>query len=247
VNSNNFYVDGNLVLSGDHPGGLPAIIGTNFRIGTSTANENFTGGLDEVLITSTALTQGQILSLYTSGAVNNGASSLPTTTPVTIASGGSLDLNGEAQQIASLSDGAPGSGGAIFNSSPTATAVLTISSTGGSTTFSGIIDGSAGTLGLVMAGSGTQVLSGTNTFTGGTTVNSGTLIVNNVAGLLDNSNLYVGDPMLLPLLPAAVVPAAASAVAPVPEPGTVGLLAAGVAAAALAVRSRKRSKKVVKH
>jgi fibronectin-binding autotransporter adhesin len=88
-----------------------------------------------------------------------------------------LDVFGNNQQVASLSDGAPG-GGAIINSSLMAS-VLTISASGGSTTFSGAIQG-GGTLGaisLVIGGSGIQVLSGSNTYTGPTAVNGGELVV----------------------------------------------------------------------
>ena len=110
--------------------------------------------------------------------VGNPGTGLPAGSPVTIAKGATLDLDGEMQQIASLSDYRPGSGGgSIINSHSGAGSVLTLSPTGGSTTFSGMIQG-GGTLGaisLVMNGSGTQVLAGSNTYTGGTTVNQGVL------------------------------------------------------------------------
>ena len=58
-----------------------------------------------------------------------------------------------------------------------AASVLTLSPTGGSTTFSGLIlgGGTLGTISLVMNGGGMQVLAGTNTYTGGTTISSGVL------------------------------------------------------------------------
>ena len=103
---------------------------------------------------------------------------LPISTPVTVASGATLDLGG-SQTVASLSDAMPGMGGIIQNSG-TSPSTLTLSATGGSTTFSGVIAGGVplGSISLVMSGSGLQVLSGSNTYTGGTTVGGGTLAVN---------------------------------------------------------------------
>ena len=102
-----------------------------------------------------------------------------------------------------------------------------------------------------------QTLSGTDTYTGGTNVNGGKLIFTNAAGILAGSNLYVGDPNLLSLFPAPVVPGLANDLpiaaqsadvqangttppAPVPEPGTVALLATGAAVAAHRWRRRRR-------
>ena len=124
-----------------------------------------------------------------------GNNMLPTGTALTISSGGTLDLLGGRQTIASLSDGTPGAGGSIVSSNTASTAVLTLSASGGSTVFSGTIDGTQGPISLVMSGSGTQevagsilgpgslalstpaalILSGTNSFTGGTLVAGGTL------------------------------------------------------------------------
>ncbi len=104
---------------------------------------------------------------------------LPVTTPVSVASGATLDLTGGTQQVASLSDATPGQGGTIQNSATYSASILTLATTGGSTTFSGQIagGGTLGSVGLVMSGSGLQVLSGSNTYTGGTTISSGTLQV----------------------------------------------------------------------
>ena len=114
----------------------------------------------------------------------SGVNILPSTTALSIASGGTLDLSGGSQQVTSLSDKAPGSGGSIVNSETTA-AVLTVSPTGGSTTFSGMIrgGGTSGTIRFVKSGSGTQVLAGSNTYTGGTAVNAGTLQAASTASL----------------------------------------------------------------
>ncbi|MGA2254578.1 MAG: autotransporter-associated beta strand repeat-containing protein, partial [Thermoguttaceae bacterium] len=104
------------------------------------------------------------------------ANLLPTKSALSIAASATLDLGGISQQVASLSDYSPGNGGSIINSN-SAASVLTLSPTGGSTTFSGMIQG-GGTLGaisLVMSGSGIQVLSSSNTYTGGTAISAGTL------------------------------------------------------------------------
>ncbi len=104
---------------------------------------------------------------------------LPAATPLSIAAGATLDLGGGSQQVSSLSDYAAGSGGSIINSGSTAS-TLTLSPSGVSTTFSGMIQGGGalGAIGLVMSGSGTQVLVGSNTYTGPTTINAGKLVVN---------------------------------------------------------------------
>jgi autotransporter-associated beta strand protein len=102
---------------------------------------------------------------------------LPPTTALSV-TGGTLDLGGLSQQVASL-DG----GGSIINSKPDSAAVLTLNPASGSTTFSGVIGGGAGKLGLVKTGAGTQVLVGANTYSGDTTVNGGSLVLAAGGGL----------------------------------------------------------------
>jgi len=138
------------------------------------------GRLDEVAIWSRALSDSEIATLYNDGVASAVANILPSATSVQIAAAGTLALGGETQQVASLSDYAPGSGGNILNSNTGAASILTLSPTGGSTTFSGSImgGGTLGTISLVMSGSGRQVLAGSNSYTGATTINQGELIVN---------------------------------------------------------------------
>ena len=113
-----------------------------------------------------------------------------------------LDLGGASQQVASLSDIALGSGGSIINSNTASGSVLTLSPSGGSTTFSGTIDGSQGPISLVMSGSGTQVLNGSLLGSGSLSVSAGTLVlggVNPMVGIttLSGGALQVANPLAL--------------------------------------------------
>ena len=107
--------------------------------------------------------------------------SSPATSGLTIGNGGSLDLNGVSQAVASLSDYTPGSGGNIFNSATATPTVLTLQPASGTSVFSGSIQGggSLGAISLAVNGNGVQVLTGANTYTGSTTVNGGTLQIGN--------------------------------------------------------------------
>ena len=139
--------------------------------------------------------------------VNTSPNLLPMTTPLSIAANSTFDLNGEGQQVASLSDYSATSTGSLINSNTTVAAVLTLSASGGATSFSGLIagGGTLGTVNLVVSGSGTQILAGANTFTGATTISGGTLqlgtgasgqdgSINSTSGVTNNSalvyNLY---------------------------------------------------------
>ena len=167
------YLNGNEVASGsatiDTPSNAPFYIGT---IGNATGTiRKMNGLIQDVAIYNTALSQSEIQAIMGTETPNL----LPTTTAVTIAANATLDLNGVSQQVASLADYAPGKGGSIINSN-TSASVLTLSPTGGSTTFSGMIQGGGtlGTISLVMSGSGTQVLAGSLLGPGSLTVNAGT-------------------------------------------------------------------------
>lgn len=103
--------------------------------------------------------------------------------PVTLASRGLLDLNGQSEGVAQLNGG-----GTVDNRAADTVAMLTNGTSlgNGSSTFSGILQnsGSGATLALVKDSTGTLTLAGANSYTGGTTVNAGTLALgttNNVA------------------------------------------------------------------
>ena len=147
-----------------------AMPGTTFELGIAdTAHNNAS--------TNTSVFDN-LGNLFPSGPVNN---LLPTTSGLTIGNGGSLDLNGVSQAVASLSDYTPGSGGNIFNSATATPTVLTLQPASGTSVFSGSIQGggSLGAISLAVNGNGVQVLTGANTYTGSTTVNGGTLQIGN--------------------------------------------------------------------
>ena len=101
---------------------------------------------------------------------------------------------------------------------------------------------------LVKTGLGTLILSGTDTYLGGTIVNAGTLIVASNAALPDGTSLTVGAGGTMLFDPSQVATAqltssATPEINPVPEPGTLTLLAMAVCGAAVFQRGRSRQKK----
>ena len=103
-----------------------------------------------------------------------GSGLLPPTTDVQISSGATLDLNGLAQNVASLADGT--GGGSVINSAATTPVTFTLNPASGSYTFSGTINdnGAANALTLVKTGAGTEVLAGNNTYAAPPTSTAGT-------------------------------------------------------------------------
>jgi autotransporter-associated beta strand protein len=162
------------------------------------------------------------------------------------ANGGTLDLEGNSIMVPSFSGAAGvvtdyGTGGG--------TTALTVSQFIATAFGGAIVDGPSNLLSVVMSG-GTLTLSGTNSYSGGTTVSGdATLIVTSpeaidAAGV--GTDLFVGNDLgSFGVVASADSPSnsavAASAVAPVPEPGTLGLLAAGVAFTALRQKRRQMS------
>jgi autotransporter-associated beta strand protein len=216
---------------------------TNMWLGRSEYSDNDANAtFDEVRIYNAALTPAQVAALSQAGPNSQPAAVipvLPIATPVTISPAGTLDLDGGSQQIASLSGG-----GKVINGNPTFGAVLTLSPSGASNTFSGMIQsgGALGTLTLVLNGSGTEVLSGTNTYTGGTTVAAGTLIVASPDALPAFGSLTIGG-QGANLFGSASISAPANAFSQmgeipsptaVPEPGSLLLfVVTGIVTAAL--------------
>ncbi|MFC4298842.1 autotransporter domain-containing protein [Castellaniella hirudinis] len=105
-------------------------------------------------------------------------------------SSGILRLNGFSTTIGRITS-LGGSAGLITNDGVT-DSILSVDSSAGASSFSGIIqDGSgAGTLGLALS-AGNLTLSGTNTYTGGTTVNGGRLVAGSAGGFVDHTAYVV--------------------------------------------------------
>jgi autotransporter-associated beta strand protein len=179
--------------------------GAGFPAGSpSTANG---GGTVKLSGTST-YTGDTFINLGTSGVVqllNDNA--LPTATNLTIgneftpgatpvALGGTLDLNGHNQTIASLATGAaatanPIAGKIIDTSSGGGTSTLTINGSATTTFAFPIQDGAGQHIALTRAGAGTTILTGTNTYSGPTTVSGGTLQIGTSGSLSSSSNLVM--------------------------------------------------------
>ncbi|HEX3999112.1 MAG TPA: autotransporter-associated beta strand repeat-containing protein [Pirellulales bacterium] len=176
-----YYINGQEVGSVNQAstGGIFAI--GNYQGG----GQAFAQYLSDVNIYSgTALNASQVEQLY------QGIGTLPATTPVSIATGAILDLNGTYQTVASLNDYTVGTSyGTVTNSSP-APATLVLAPSSGSATFTGVIQDGNAMVGLTLNGTGTQVLAGANTYTGPTTILNGTLRVN--GSLAAGSTVSVG-------------------------------------------------------
>ena len=214
---------------------------TGFVIGKTLNDMDFTGYIDDLLISNQALTQAQVTSLYASGAVSSVSNVLPIGTALSIAASSTLDLDGSSQQVASLSDASPGhtAGEQILLGGGT----LTVDSIANSS-FSGALSGSGE---LVKSGSATLVLSGSDDYSGGTMVDSGLLEITDSDALPAGSSITVGAGGTLIFDPSATSTAymapgtpvdRPSAPSVVPEPDALALLLAG--AASLGVWSRQR-------
>ncbi len=169
-----FYIDGG--LSGSASGtmaGTPEFSpGNNGLFIGGRPGHGGTGSLDDFQLYGSVLTAAQINAIYLSGATAYGA--LPTTSPVQVASGATLDLGGISQTVGGLSD-LSGSGGTV-TTSQVAQPTLTLAPTAGSSpTFSGVIQDGAGQTSLTLNGPAVQVLAGSNTYSGLTTITAGTL------------------------------------------------------------------------
>ncbi len=145
----------NTVNTGGHAGAMSGVVsgaGSLVKAGLGTLTlagaNTYTGG---------TTVSGGTLQLASAGALPGGGA-------VSVAAGATLDLDGHAQSIGTLSGA-----GTIALGNATLSA-----GDADSSTFSGVIGGTGG---LTKAGSGTLTLAGANTYTGVTTVGAGTLAV----------------------------------------------------------------------
>ena len=117
-------------------------------------------------------------SLFTNNLLSSNTP-LPTGTAVNM-TGGTLDLNGVNQTVASIA----GSGGSVVNGGGAPISLTLTAGSGVNTTYSGVISTA---IKLIKSGLSTQVLSTNNTFSGSTLVNGGILRLS-AAGSLSASN-----------------------------------------------------------
>ena len=207
VNNGVLQIDGSLtvpsfnVFNGAQVAGAGTVITTGAGVFyTSSAASTFGGtfsgpGPLEVDSGSLALggsnTYGGATTL-TGGVLQLGVNNaLPIGTAATFgygASGGTLDLAGNNQQVAGLAidpSVVTGAAGNVIGNSSTASNSLLIFNSASSSTFAGTIQDAlgAGTQKTALdVSAGTLVLSGTNTYSGGTTMNNGMLVIANTAG-----------------------------------------------------------------
>jgi fibronectin-binding autotransporter adhesin len=153
-------------------------------------NTFFNGAIEEVNVFDTALTQSQVTGLFSFTT----PTTLPLNTPLTVASGATIDLGGTSETVSTLSDSA-GAGGSVINSAATTPVTLTIAPTSGATTFSGVIGGDtvSNPISLVMNGNGTQILAGLNTYLGSTTISAGTLQAGSTQAFGNNSAVALAN------------------------------------------------------
>jgi autotransporter-associated beta strand protein len=115
----------------------------------------------------TTVQNGGVLRLGTSNVLPSAPNPY---TALSLVSGGSLDMNGYSDTVASLSGS-----GTVTNGSAGGSSTLTVGGSDGSGSFSGVIEDGAAVVALVKTGTGTQTLSGANTYSGATSIQQGTL------------------------------------------------------------------------
>jgi autotransporter-associated beta strand protein len=187
--ANAFLVSGSSTVAGSNNilftgagslGNATTLIVSNSGITTIAGELSGAGGLTVMTKAGTLVLSPPAPNTYTgptlinAGTLQLGASDgVPSTSDVTVASGGTFDLLAYNDTIGSLT----GAGTAMLGMYPM---TLTTNGNNRSTMFSGIISGIGG---LTKAGAGMLTLSGNNTYGGDTTVVEGTLLVNGMQPL----------------------------------------------------------------
>jgi autotransporter-associated beta strand protein len=122
------------------------------------------------------------------------ANALPTTTTLvfndTTYAAGTLDLYGNNQTVAGLSDTSTNT--RFITNSNTGTSTLTVAGPG---SFGGVIENTGGTklLALTKSGSGTLTLNAANTYSGATSITGGTLALGASGSISNSATIYVGS------------------------------------------------------
>ncbi len=105
------YVDGTRVGTKSRTGLNAQAV--NFIVGKTTGDVAFKGWLDDLLIANRAFSQAELLSVMNNGYMDANTRILPSDTPLIVASGATLDLNGTSQTVASLQGGGSVTGGVL--------------------------------------------------------------------------------------------------------------------------------------
>ena len=193
IGANNETTGTVTLASGTIAGTTGTLTGASYAVqsGTVTAILGGAGGLtkttagsvllsnDNTYTGSTTISAGVIqIGIGTGG---SGSSALGNTSKsLTLATTGTLDLNGFSTTIGTLLGS-----GTVLNSASSTTGLLTFNNSGvagNSNTFSGVIEnnaGSGGTVAVQKNGADLEIFTGNNTYTGTTTVSTGTLQIGN--------------------------------------------------------------------
>jgi autotransporter-associated beta strand protein len=207
--------------------------------GNWSAGSGSLSGNIAVVLGSSAESGGMVNLLSTSARVSQltFASAQPVTLTSTAPGGGQLTLDNGSSTIAVTVSSSGDAINAVVAVSLNSDAWITASGSGDSLTIAGNIGDGAASHGIEKDGPGTLVLSGSNTYTGGTEVYGGTLVVASAASITGGTDLTVGTggaaffgTQAYSAESGTAIGTSATEATAVPEPGTLLLLAAVLAA-----------------
>jgi autotransporter-associated beta strand protein len=182
--------------------------------GSSTAYFGFTGGDGEYGDYQT------ISNFSFAGLSPTQTNVLPSTTPLFVAAGATLDLYGVNQTVGDLS----GAGVVTNTYTPSVLATLNVGNDGTTQSFSGTLQDGGGSLALTKVGSGNLILSGPNTYSGGTNINAGIVQFANKLAMSPTGTVSVAGQAML----AVNAGGTGEFTAATSGPGSIGGLAAGI-------------------